>query len=607
MSGATETTYNLIEISIQGATDTYATDINNRGEIVGYTEPSSGLRQGQGFVYAQGSFNILPVPVLSVPLAINNVGEVVGGYVGQGGDDAAFLYKGGAVSELFSMQGFFGADAFLGAAGLNDDGIVAGNIYAQNNYRGFIYDHGISRSLRDDLRAAFPTNPPGMDITGDFRAITTDINNQGEVVGVYRAVQSDSDNSPRFGLVDYNGAVTLLQVPGAANTDAFGINDAGEIVGGSDVGAFIYENGNYTILTAPMAATGTTVAEDVNDQGDIIGNYTDAAGIRHGFVYRDGTYITLDGPGAVSTTLSDINSRGEIVGNYTSADGTNHAFLAMPRNDRAPTLIQAVLDCAIGEGQTLQGLYAQLLANVHEVDAGGQAQLTISYIGQSDTRGFIDFDPSDHRLIYTADGLNPKQSTDMFTYTVSDSHGGTVTGTVRVTVTGPNRPTQVGTSGEDTLTANGSGRRLVGGDGDDTLIAHGANQLIFGGLGDDNITANGAGSVIYGGPGTNTVTLHGNRAAVVLQEGGLDVISGFKLHGDVLDLKQVLAEEQIDLEGDVGRLAAYVTVSTSGQDATVSFNPDGAASGPGSALAVLHGIGPKVSLDALLHDGILIA
>lgn len=245
--------------------------------------------------------------------------------------------------------------------------------------------------------------------------------------------------------------------------------------------------------------------------------------------------------------------------------------------------------------------------NAHEVGTGGQAQLTISNIGQSDTMGFVNFDFSDHLLTYTADGLNPKQPTDMFTYTVSDPHGGTVTGTVHVTVTGPHRPTQVGTSGEDNLTADGSGQRLIGGDGNDTLIAHGAHQLIFGGRGDDTITANGAHSVVYGGPGTNTVTLDGNHETVVLQWGGLDEISGFKLHGDVLDLKQVLAEEQIDLEGDIGRLAAYVTVSTSGQDATVSFNPDGIASGPGSALAVLHGIGPNVSLGTLLHDCILIA
>jgi probable HAF family extracellular repeat protein len=329
VSEATKTTYNLLEIAIPGATNTYATDLNDRGEIVGYTGPP-GSRQSQGFVYAQDTFNVLPVPVLPVPLAINNAGEVVGGYTGPDGDDAAFLYQGGAVSELFSLQGFFGADAFLGVAGLNDNGVIAGNIYAQNNDRGFIYDHGISRSLRDDLRAAFPTNPPGMDITGDFRAITTGINNQGEAIGIYRAVPGDSDNSPRFGLVDYNGAVTLLQVPGTTNTDAFGINDAGKIVGGSDVGAFIYENGAYTILNDPEAATGTTVAKDVNDQGDIIGDYKNAAGISHGFVYRDGTYTTLDAPGAISTTLSDINSTGEIVGNYTATDGTHHAFLAMP-------------------------------------------------------------------------------------------------------------------------------------------------------------------------------------------------------------------------------------------------------------------------------------
>ncbi len=108
--------------------------------------------------------------------------------------------------------------------------------------------------------------------------------------------------------------------------------------------------------------------------------------------------------------------------------------------------------------------------------------------------------------------------------------------------------------------------------------------------------------MIYGGPGTNAIKLRGSHETVVLQQGGLDQISGFDLHnGDLLDLRQVLAESEIDLGGDFRKLGAYVQVSASGKDVTLSFNPDGLASGPGSALAVLHGLGSHTTLAALIH------
>jgi hypothetical protein len=85
---------------------------------------------------------------------------------------------------------------------------------------------------------------------------------------------------------------------------------------------------------------------------------------------------------------------------------------------------------------------------------------------------------------------------------------------------------------------------------------------------------------------------------VVLQQGGVDQISGFELHnGDVLDLSQALAEAQINLAGDFSQLRSLVQVASAGRDATLSFG--------GSSLAVLHGVGAGVTLDTLIQDGSL--
>ena len=91
----------------------------------------------------------------------------------------------------------------------------------------------------------------------------------------------------------------------------------------------------------------------------------------------------------------------------------------------APTLAQPVLSYTVGEGQTLQGLYGQILANVKAAEPSDQAQLTLTSIGEAGTAGFLYPDLSQHVLTYTADGHNPQRPTDSFTYTVADPDGAT--------------------------------------------------------------------------------------------------------------------------------------------------------------------------------------
>ena len=94
--------------------------------------------------------------------------------------------------------------------------------------------------------------------------------------------------------------------------------------------------------------------------------------------------------------------------------------------------------------------------------------------------------------------------------------------------------------------------------------------------------------------------------SIVLQPGSVDQLTGFDPSTAVLELRQALAESHLTLGGDYDKLGADVQVSGSGRgsgnDATLSFNPQGLASGPGSALAVLHGMGSGVTLATLISD-----
>ena len=105
------------------------------------------------------------------------------------------------------------------------------------------------------------------------------------------------------GLAQYTGA-SLIDVPGAVGTYAFGINDAGEIVGYYQAPDDRWHGfsrmgvgGTVTTFDAPEAAA--TYAHGVNAAGVIVGHFVDAAKNTHGYLRNpDGTFVTIDVAGA---------------------------------------------------------------------------------------------------------------------------------------------------------------------------------------------------------------------------------------------------------------------------------------------------------------------
>src|SRR3984957_6023073 len=94
-----------------------------------------------------------------------------------------------------------------------------------------------------------------------------------------------------------------FNVPGGGGTQSWGINGAGDVVG-----YFSTANGNlgfeynptnqtFTTLTGPAGASDIR-AFGINDSGAIVGDYRDSSNNAHGFLYSNGTYTTINGPGA---------------------------------------------------------------------------------------------------------------------------------------------------------------------------------------------------------------------------------------------------------------------------------------------------------------------
>ena len=130
------------------------------------------------------------------------------------------------------------------------------------------------------------------------------------------------------GFLDVGGNFTPIDLPGAYETSAFGINDSSKIVGhywdATGGHGFLDAGGNFTPIDVPGADW--TSAYDINNSNNIVGFYYDAKG-GHGFFYVGGGFTPIDVPGASLTRALGINDSNNIVGYYYDATG-EHGFVA---------------------------------------------------------------------------------------------------------------------------------------------------------------------------------------------------------------------------------------------------------------------------------------
>src|SRR5947209_7478429 len=105
-----------------------------------------------------------------------------------------------------------------------------------------------------------------------------------------------------------------VDVPDSKWTQLMQLNNAGQIVAGSDIGGAIYSGGSWTPLPDPPAATGFTRADlgalGINDSGVIAGAASTDAVLEQGFILSGNTYtfFTSGHPGWYTEARSISNS-----------------------------------------------------------------------------------------------------------------------------------------------------------------------------------------------------------------------------------------------------------------------------------------------------------
>ena len=115
-----------------------------------------------------------------------------------------------------------------------------------------------------------------------------------------------------------------IDVPGATNTNGYGINASGQIVGdytdGSGIQGFLLSGGSFTTLNAPsFVMLHTTSATHINGSSQITGYRN--IDPHEGFLYSNDSYTTITAPGGGLTFLEGINDAAQIVG-YTYQSGS---------------------------------------------------------------------------------------------------------------------------------------------------------------------------------------------------------------------------------------------------------------------------------------------
>jgi probable HAF family extracellular repeat protein len=252
---------------------------------------------------------------------VNDEGLVSGFYEDSSAYYHGFLWKDGTVRTVDAPGDW--ADTYLGSG--NDLGVVIGN-----------YDDDLTVSHATLYRVWDQTWTRLPDVPGCPLNYGNAINNYGIAVGAaYQGTPTDYYGG--VGWIWDGRHYSLFTVPEASGlaygTYAAGINDSGKVSGlyqdsQNVYHGFLKHGQNITSLDVPGAED--TFAYGINNQDEVVGYYFDGSAY-HGVIMQAGKFVTVDVPGATNTQIFGINNRDQIVGWYSDTSNPNGwGFVATP-------------------------------------------------------------------------------------------------------------------------------------------------------------------------------------------------------------------------------------------------------------------------------------
>lgn len=263
-------------------------------------------------------------------LGINNNG-VIAGYFGSGmaGHPNKGYYLLPGYDQLdYRVENFPGSTQTQ-VTGLNDGSTQVG-FYSQTNtgtdanYAWYSDNGGLSFHAVNVPHAMLSTTTPVTQLLG--------VNDDKVAVGFY----TDSNgNNHGFTYSIRSQQFTFTTIPGVSSLTDTAINNHGLVAGfftssNNTVESFLQTHDKVITLAFPGASS--TQAFGLNDANEVVGSYMESSGATHGFTWTpQGGFQTVDDPNGVgATTVNGVNDHGDLVGFYTDSAGNTDGMLAMP-------------------------------------------------------------------------------------------------------------------------------------------------------------------------------------------------------------------------------------------------------------------------------------
>ncbi len=313
-AGSQAARYQVIDLgTLEGSVWSSAKAINNGGQVLGGWGPTAG--SNRLFLWDHGAIQDLGLG--GYPDAINNLGQIVlRKYSPANGKDHAFLRENnGDLTDLGILEGLDSSDG----AGLNDATQAVGwgynASYPSSAYRGFLWQSGTMQALAL--------------LEGHSKSYALYINRAGQIVG------TSSPASGNAKAILWQGGIPqdIGGLSGAVSSGARDINDHGQVLGWSwysvsESRGFIKQGTNFTDLGWLPGTTYTTPTA-LNNRGQAVGYSSYAWLWENGALTNLNNLIPADS-GWVLKAANDINDSGQIVGSGTYLGQSQRAFLLTP-------------------------------------------------------------------------------------------------------------------------------------------------------------------------------------------------------------------------------------------------------------------------------------
>ena len=318
--------------------------IVNLGTLGGYESTAGGLNERGDVVGAALNSTTDPFPGRTPYSAYFIFGNAT--------ESHAFLWRDGKMRDLGTLGGPDSIAFFVNEsgqiAGASDVDFESNPITGGPTVHPFLWDHGQMLDLTDSRGAKF----------GGTYGTVSAMNTQGQITGTMNLTGDLTWHSFLWN----QGRMTDLGTLGGAITTALWMNEAGHVIGRSDVTEiceacgpnnqkqlphpFLWHDGAIADLGLLYADTGGA-AVSINTRDQIVGYTTECThvgrddscdGLFHPFLWENGTIVDLaalvvPGSGITFNLARYINDRGEIAGMGILPTGDQHAVLLVPNGD----------------------------------------------------------------------------------------------------------------------------------------------------------------------------------------------------------------------------------------------------------------------------------